>query len=343
MSTQTHSKKKTVLVLFVQFIIFIFLIMISDIVLWQFFPISVDTQSSERLITQNLPGLKTNIVYTCGKFGLRSLSTIDYAKPEDMIRILCIGASTTDQATQETPDTWSGILETKLRQHYGYLDLKIQVMAFGKGAIRASDNAFWIKETFDKIEPDIVITLLGINDLTWNGGETYEYRSIEDIFSKKSQKSDGKIEYLCKKYSQIYRRILLMKRNLRIKKRLEKGESIEWHSSKLPNLRNKYQDYQHVEDLIRNPDPINEFRDAINWMVTFFNRRNVQMIMLGQPVLWKESFKPSEFNSLWFPIITPAGPVRPSGAWLKKRNGPVQFSSTIDSFSTIYKLYKFGR
>ena len=318
MSTLTHNRNKTVKILFVQFMIFIVLVMVSDIILWMFFPISINTESCERLVTQNLPGLKNNIVYKCGKYGLRSLSTIDYVKPDNMIRVLCVGASTTDQATQETQDTWSGILETRLHEHYGDLDLKIQTMAFGKGAIRASDNAFWIKETFDNIEPDIVITLLGINDLAWNGGENYEYSSIEDIFSRKVEKSDGRIEHICKKYSQIYRRIISMKRNLRIKKRLKKGESVEWHSSKLPNLRNKYQNYPYIEDLIRDPDPINEFSDAINWMITFLKKRKVRMILLGQPVLWKESFDPDEFNSLWFPIITSTGPVRPSGAWLKK-------------------------
>ena len=39
-------------------------------------------------------------------------------------------------------------------------------------------------------------------------------------------------------------------------------------------------------------------------------------LVLGQPVLWEAEMTADERARLWFPIFTPAGPVRPSGAWL---------------------------
>ncbi len=175
------------------------------------------------------------------KNGLRSLSPVNDVKPKNSIRILAIGASTTLQTTQETQDTWCGLLETKLLEHYGHSNYKIQTMAFGRGGWMASKNAFWIKEMFDKIDPDIVITLLGINDLTWGGGSNYKYSNIMEIFLKLETESKekevqeknmletekkikgkrnavSKIKRGLNKYSQICRRIYYIKKNLEAKK-----------------------------------------------------------------------------------------------------------------------------
>ncbi|MDO8281329.1 MAG: SGNH/GDSL hydrolase family protein [Thermodesulfovibrionia bacterium] len=333
MSIQILNKNKTLMVLLVQSIIFIFLVFVFDLILWAFSPVSLDNRMVESLLTQDLPGLKSTIVYKSGKYGLRSLSEIDDVKPNNLISILCLGASTTNQPTQETQDTWCGILETKLQEYYGHSDLKFQTMAFGVGGFRASNDALWIQETFDKIKPDIVITLLGINDLAWNGGIDYKYSSINEIFSKKR---DSSIIKWLKKYSQIFRRVVFIKEKLMTKIMLKTGGFVEWHSSNLPDLRGKYQNYPYIENLIRNPDPINEFRDTISWIATFLKQKKVQVIMLGQPVLWKESFDPIEFNRLWFSVSTPKGPVRPSGAWLKREMARYNFvQQSIASQSAI--------
>ncbi|MDH3772492.1 MAG: hypothetical protein OET79_16090, partial [Nitrospirota bacterium] len=194
--------------------------------------------------------------------------------------------------------------------------LKLQTVVFGRGGMRASDNVIWIKKMFDKVEPDIVITLLGINDLAWNGGKGYKYQSVTELFQKEN-KDTVKKKY-CREYSQICRRVVRIKRALKEKEKLKTGATVEWHSANLPNLRKKYQNYPYVQNPIRNPDPIHEFRDAVSWLIKYFRKNEVSVILLGQPVLWKESFLPSEFKRLWFPINTPNGRVRPSGAWLKR-------------------------
>ena len=50
----------------------------------------------------------------------------------------------------------------------------------------------------------------------------------------------------------------------------------------------------------------------------FLRNREVQTIVLGQPVLWKEKYDPDEFNRLWFSVSTPNGAVRTSGKWMKE-------------------------
>lgn len=332
MGTNTQTNQ-TIKILSIQFMLFIFLVVVLDIVLWMFFPVSLslDTQDSEYFVTQNLPGVKKSIVYRSGKYGARSQSKISDVKPDNSLRILCLGASTTDQATQETQDTWCGILETKIRAYYKNLDLNFQALAFGRGGLRAVDDIFWLQERFDKIQPDIVITLLGVNDLAWNGGKDYKYVSIEEALAKKRpviedpNKEVGyfarishAVKYGCKKYSQICRKIVIINKNNQLKERLKAGDVIEWHSSNLPKLREEYKELPYVTSLLRAPDPINEFRDAMNWLVTFFKSKEVPVILLGQPVLWQASPGASEYNSLWFSVETPTGKVRPSGAWLLK-------------------------
>ncbi len=312
-------KKQTLLrILFGQSIILIILIVLLDIFLWVFFPISLKTQSYEIVKYQDVPGLKRKIVYKSKKYRLRSLSAIDNDKPKNLIRILCFGASTTDQSTQETQDTWSGILETKLKKQFEHSDFRIQTMGFGGGGLRASDNAFWIREMFEKIQPDIVITLLGINDLAWNGGENYSYNNIEESFSKKEQLRERSIKNICKKYSQICRRTVSIKQNLKTKKSIREGKAVVWGAERLRKLNDIYRAKQYVQNPVRNLDPIIEFRDSINWMVAFLKKRNVEIILLGQPVLWKESLNDSELGRLWFWINTSNGPVRPSGRWLNR-------------------------
>jgi hypothetical protein len=116
-------------VVLVQGVIFLFLLVVMDGFLWLAAPVSLETPAVEMVLTQNLPGIKPEIVYQSGKYALRSLSAIDEVKPDHQIRILCLGASTTHQVVQETQDTWCGILETRLRAHYGPSAFRIQTMA----------------------------------------------------------------------------------------------------------------------------------------------------------------------------------------------------------------------
>jgi hypothetical protein len=290
-------------------ILFVLLVILADIFLWLFLPVAYLDQTKVKLRYQDIPGIKHLIKYESGIYGLRMTSDFDVNKPNNLIRVLCLGASTTQQATQETKDTWCGIVEKELRKHFKNSTFQIQTLAFGKGGFKAKDNAQWLVNYFDKIKPDIVITLLGINDLVWNGGANYKYSGfIEPVLKKHG----------AEQYSQIFRRIKLYKINKKIKKNLETGNVIAWTSKALPDLRKSYQKLPYTEKLERNPDPIGEFHDYVKWILEFLRKREVQTIVLGQPVLWKEKYDPDEFDRLWFSVSTPNGAVRTSGKWMKE-------------------------
>ena len=54
-------------------------------------------------------------------------------KTDGTIRILCIGASTTQQPIQNTEDIWSALLEKNLQQAFALKDVRIEVATYGSG------------------------------------------------------------------------------------------------------------------------------------------------------------------------------------------------------------------
>ncbi len=103
-------------------------------------------------------------------FGLRSLSMTTREKPPATFRILCLGASTTDQPTHNTADTWSGRLETLLNEQFADQNLRIEVGAFGRGGDKILHRFIWAVKNIPVLKPDLVILLEGINDMCFQGG-----------------------------------------------------------------------------------------------------------------------------------------------------------------------------
>jgi lysophospholipase L1-like esterase len=307
-----------------QTVIFLVLLLAIDLFLWVAIPIEKGLEKRQTIrFTQDEQGLKPEITYTQIGDGLRSLSMKSLQKPNNALRILCLGASTTNQSTQETKDTWCGILDRNLRASYPRAN--IQTVSYGKGGDTSIATALWIKHMAGQLKPDIVITLLGINDLTWRGGPGYRIGNVGTltdsnvgILSDSKEKSSifRALKDLCTDISQICRRLGEARQNLALQAALRKGTKVNWHSANLPNLRRKYRELPYVGDLARVPDPIDEFQGALDWLLGFFQQRSMSVIVLGQPTLWKSEMTSEEYDRLWFSVHTPSGPVRPSTSWL---------------------------
>ena len=296
-----------------QIVVFALCTVIAEIFLWWAFPVPLETKV---LVYQNLPGLKKEIVFEHNAFGLRSLSMRRKAKPDNTIRIFCLGASTTEQPTQATEDTWSGILENKLNNVFRDQNINIQVASYGNGGLKSTGLFLWANENIEEYDPDIVISLMGINDLAFNGGNDYYYSGIEVRPYTRVYDIMSFIKKCCKEYSQICRRIILAKRRVDIWRQKNTGKIIEWHSKNLPYLRENYKKYPYSPVITRDPDPFSEFQDAMSALFILLKRMNITTIVLGQPVLWKNSMNTEELEALWFFVNTKRGFIRPSGSWL---------------------------
>ena len=300
-------------ILFIQTLVLLGLLACVEIALRFWFPVEVQ-QTTQFKVSQNLQGLKSEIIYRTGRYGLRSLQSVAEIKPENQIRILCLGASTTEQTTQETADSWCGILGEELKRRFPKHADRLQTMAFGVSGHRAQDSAFWLSKHIDLIKPDIVITLLGVNDLAWSGGESYQYQGLEAGFAQR----DDNFKQQCKTHSQLCRRLLGVKKLIETQLALDNGKVVEWHSDNMPKLQARFRSYPEAEVISRNPDPFNEFRDASNWIASFLKKQNIKHVMLGQPVLWQTTMPDDAAEKLWFSVSTKNGPVRASGRWLEQ-------------------------
>lgn len=304
---------KAIRLIVINLIVLFVSLLVLELVLWTFSPIVADGTAITKTYKQHVHGVKKVVTYQRNEFGLRSLSMTQYEKSEDLIRVFCTGASTTQQINQETQDTWCGLLEIKLNETFTDSGFRFQTASYGGGGLRAINNAEYIKDHINKIDPDIVVTLLGVNDLALNGGPDY----APEIAAEKLVKSNWTMKKILHNYSQLRRRWHLMKLN----RSLKSGKVVKDFYDELPSLRANYQGLSLVGSVNRDPDPIDEFSSAVSWIAKFVTDRDISLVLLGQPVLWDEAMTQEAESLLWFQVATPVGRVRPEGAWLLNEMG----------------------
>lgn len=284
-------------------------VLLLEAVLWIFLP-ARGPESREHL-TQALPGLKSEVTYERNQFGVRSLTMRTRKKPPRTIRLLTVGASTTDQSTQDTADTWSGLLERRLGAEFAARDVHVEVGAYGRGGETVYDTLAWARENVVDLDADAVVTLVGINDLAWHGGPDYRY----DPARRDRRLYEGAAHF-CRRWSQICRWSIRVYDQIRIRHALARGEAVEWHTRSLQWMRNHYAELPFSETLARDPDPFDEFSDGADLLFGWLEEHHVPSLVLAQPVLWRAEMGPAERALLWFSTATPGGHVRPGTRWL---------------------------
>lgn len=309
-------------VMLVQAAVFLLCLTIIDTVLWICLPVTLErTEASHKKLRQELPGLKREIEYTRNEFGFRSISMKTKEKSPDTIRIICLGASTTDQNAQNTEDIWAGILETKLNKALGDRGVRVETAALGHGGWKTRHVLYWTMEKLLAFDPDIVITLVGINDLALNGYPGYSYPGTDELLSAVSrEKAEEETGFwrLCRRFSQICRRLDLAGGNLENWFKLKRGRRLQWYSKNLPNLRLRYQGLPYVPIPTRLPDPIHEFSETLGKLLAFLRESGIDVIVLGQPVIWRSNLEPEALDTLWLPVGSTDGYVRPSLSWMER-------------------------
>ncbi|MFQ5416657.1 MAG: SGNH/GDSL hydrolase family protein [Myxococcota bacterium] len=267
-----------------------------------------------RELTQNLPGLAREFVYEQNAWGFRSLSMHSLEKPEGTFRILALGGSTTKQETQSTEDTWSGILETLLNDALGD-SVRVEVLALGGSGKTAGSRVPILRDTLERVDPDLLITLEGVNDLVWNGLPGYQYAgpaSFDAVVHPEASRLSR-----CRSRFQLCRRLKILKDHLQIEWEKWNGRALEWHSEHLAERREAYRELPLVRQPVRDPDPYVEFRDAVAALLDHARSADLPVLVLGQPVLWHAGMSEEQVAALWFWVGTPDGRVRAEPAWLE--------------------------
>ena len=291
-------------------------LLFCEVILWSVVPIPAKNASPfSKVMQQSLPGLHHTVEYSQIGFGARARSLPNLLKQTGEFRILCVGGSTTDQPTQHASDTWCGRLEYELNMR-GYTG--VRTVSYGYPGATAFDTGLWLHNNIDRVQPDLVVTLLGINDLTANGGAAYKPRLTKEVLASWAYWLEAKFRNIaaCSNFSQICRYAIRAEQNWRLRAALKAGSAVEWHSAHLPSLRGRYKALRFVSFPRRDLDPHVEFGENVNWIATFIAMRKLPLVVLGQPTLWSSDISQEDVDLLWAPIASLDGPVRPASGWL---------------------------
>lgn len=297
-------------------------VILFEVVLRLVFPVP-ENPSANLSYAQNLPGLSTHVTYTENAFGFRSAAMTSEDKPPNAVRVLVLGASTTQQTTQALEDTWSNALAVELNRQFSDSGIQVEVGAFGRGGLRATHLNRWARTHLARFDPDVVITLLGINDLAFGGATQDPVReeASEDFFEEKpeqqqTKKSSGSVMERCIAASQVCRRLNTVTERARNTINTLRGNAVEWHSSQLPDLRKTLAELPLADPPVHASDPIDQFSFAMDALLRVIRRIGADPVVLGQPVFWRASLSEDEIARLWFPVETANGPVRATPGWL---------------------------
>jgi len=93
-------------------------------------------------------------------YGFRD-EDVPVPKPQDVFRILCVGASTTEEGCT-TDSTYPNRLERKLRAHFP--TRAIEVVNCGTSGLDSSGHLFRMSDYLE-LEPDVIVAYIGVNDM----------------------------------------------------------------------------------------------------------------------------------------------------------------------------------
>jgi lysophospholipase L1-like esterase len=181
------------------------------------------------------------------------------------------------------------------------------------------DTVRWCERELLSFEPDIVVVFQGVNDLCWNGGPGYTGQEGADTWqgiARKEWHGYPAWKRWLRWGSQTYRHIAAVRNRLRIRAAMRSGVALEWHSGAMPALRARYRGWPYRVELVRNPDPFDEFSRGMARLLGFLRQHAIAAVVLTQPVLWRAEMEPSAQEPLWMTVATPEGPVRPDPRWL---------------------------
>jgi len=151
-----------------------------------------------------LPGVSPSGIYSTNKWGMRGEQPPeDWA---DWLTIVCIGGSTTQCFELDDHRTWPWLLQEDLRRAHP----RVWVGNGGLGGHSTRGHIVFMREVIPVIHPDIVIFLVGVNELSIFAGfdpreraslgtspETFGYRlfcasrTIQILYMLKKDLIDG--------------------------------------------------------------------------------------------------------------------------------------------------------
>jgi len=198
-------QSKKVNIIFVNLFFVIFLNLISTPQFYKItFDIPVRNANNKQIIEYKRDFFKgifsgTHIINTDEK-GYRTNKKINYKKkPDNSLRVITIGASTTEEYNTDDKKTWSNLLVEDLSK---YTEKNIDLINMGMSGLRSKHHYVSLLRA-KKYQPDVVVFLLGFND--WSHHILNREKSYLIPFYE--IKYDFEKSFLHKIYKKVHRQI----------------------------------------------------------------------------------------------------------------------------------------
>ena len=207
-----------------------------------------------------------------------------------------------------------GLLEKQLNERFATEGIRVEVVAWGRGGQNVIHRLNWVVQKFRIIDPDIVITLEGINDLAFIGGDrvfTFEDVQAATRGEFRSWRGSTWLTDWLALNSHLYQRL-----RVALAKSPAGQDTLDWRSENLRRLRENYRAMPVISAPRRRTDRVSTFGATLRTYLETLREHTGQILVLSQAVLWNPEMPAAERNSLWFPIRTLDGDVRPSPAWV---------------------------
>ena len=299
-------------------------LILIEAILWLGFP-QGNQPAIDIEMTQDIPGLSPTVHFQKNHLGLRTHSIHSFKKEPGTYRIIILGASTAEQATHSNDKTWGLLLEKHLQQ--ALPDQNIEVGIFATGGTKTHELLRWCHRQLPKLQPDLLITLLGINNLATDR-LFLETNSQNSLLASIEQQSTP-IERLSE-HSQIARYLRNIRNNNERLNYTKENQGANFDVAGLSHFRNQYWQtpLQHHPEAF----PTELFTAQCRWLFTTLDQLQIPSLTLTQPALFKPALdyqqnhdqikllQPSspasnqnhltELQSLWFLVNTANGLTR---------------------------------
>ena len=221
--------------------------------------------------------LPNKIIYTTNSLGMRGPELSE----EYDLKIITVGGSTTHSLYNSDQDTWPNLLMLKLNEIFSK---KIWLNNAGISGHSTMGHKILVEDYLIDLQPDIIIFLVGINDI----GRTDINTDNFGLYNKSNTKLSTKIKKILYNF-EIIEALITINRNLRAKE-LNLSHEINFNLNKL-----KIADNLQIQDeTLLNKEDINlkSYQIRLSSLINLVLSNNILPILITQSSLYGNSIDP---------------------------------------------------
>lgn len=229
-----------------------------------------------------LPGVSPKVTFSINQFGFRNARMETIAKTVGELRVFAVGGSTTECLYLDDADAWPEVLQRKLSAETP----GINVINAGHSGDTTRDHIAHLAQRIVSFKPDVVLFLVGINDLRLHMEPDYSptRRDANALIPEENFSAGLWLKSRVANVSQIARLAILARRG-RLTEDARGNPVQDPHGKWVQKAR---------EELLRMParmvDPAtvlkSEFEENLRTIIGITRAAGAEPVFLTQPVIW---------------------------------------------------------